>query len=120
MNSTIQQRRAILDGLRQRTTLATAEFYQKAGVTAAVVSPRFAVVPRGNNLFGVIDRRTGIERAQVAGHLNACRSAQGFESVTHFNQAVPITVANFARWMTRWALVCVAVISLFAFMGATR
>jgi hypothetical protein len=120
MNPTIQQRRAILDGLRQRATLATAEFYQKAGITAAVVSPRFTVVPHGNNLFGVVDRQTGTERAEVAGHMNACRSAQGFESAAHFALAAHITVGNVARWMTRWALVFVAVLSVFAFMGATR
>lgn len=122
MNPTIQQRRAILDGLRQRATLATAEFYQKAGIAAVVVSPRFTVVPHGNNLFGVVDRQTGTERAEVAGHMNACRSAQGFESTTHFDfaQTAYITVANVTRWMTRWALVFVVVLSIFAFMGATR
>ena len=120
MNPTIQQRRAILDGLRQRAILATAEFYQKAAITEAVVSQRFAVVPHGNNRFGVVDRQTGTERAEVVGHMNACRSAQGFESTAHFTQAAHITVANVARWMTRWALVFVAVLSVFAFMGATR
>lgn len=120
MNPTIQQRRAILDGLRQRATLATAEFYQKAGVTQSVVSPRFAVVPHGNNLFGVVDRQTGTERTEVAGHMNACRSAQGFESAALFKHAAHITVVNVARWMMRWALVFVAVLSVFAFMGATR
>lgn len=116
MNPTIQQRRAILDGLRQRATFATAEFYQKAGIAAVVVSPRFTVVPHGNNLFGVVDRQTGTERAEVAGHMNACRSAQGYESAAHLAQAVQITVANVARLMTRWTLVFVAVLSVFAFM----
>jgi hypothetical protein len=120
MNPTIQQRRAILDGLRQRATLATAEFYQKAGITAVVVSPRFAVVPHGNNLFGVVDRQTGTEHAEVAGHMNACRSAQRFERAAHFAQAAHISVAKVARRMTRWALVFVAVLSVFAFMGAAR
>jgi hypothetical protein len=120
MNPTIQQRRAILEGLRQRATLATAEFYQKAGITAAVVSPRFAVVPHGNNLFGVVDRQTGTERAEVAGHMNACRSAQDFESAARFTQAAHITVGNVALWLTRWSLVYVVVLSVFAFMGATR
>ncbi len=116
MNPTIQQRRAILDGLRQRATLATAEFYEKAGVTAAVVAPRFTVVPHGNNLFGVVDRQTGTEHAEVAGHMNACRSAQSFESATQFTQAAQITVANVARWMSRCALAFAAVLSVFAFM----
>jgi hypothetical protein len=120
MNPTIQQRRAILDGLRQRATLATAEFYHRAGITTAVASPRFAVVPHGNNLFGVVDRQTGTERAEVAGHMNACRSAEGFESAARFSQAAYITIANVARWITRFALVFVAVLSVFAFMGVTR
>lgn len=120
MNHTLQQRRAILDGLRQRTTLATADFYQKVGITAPAMSPRFTVVPHGNNLFGVVDRQTGTERAEIAGHMNACQSAQGFENAAHFTQAAHITVANVARWMARWALVFVAVLTAFAFMGATR
>lgn len=119
MNQTLQQRRAILDGLRQRATLATAEFYQKVGIAAPAMSPRFTVVPHGNNLFGVVDRQTGTERAEVAGHMNACRSAQGFESTAQFTRAAQITVANLARWMMRWALVLVATLCVFAFMGAT-
>lgn len=120
MNQTLQQRRAILDGLRKRATMATAEFYQKVGITAAVMSPRFTVVPHGNNLFGVVDRQTGTERAEVAGHMNACKSAQDFESAAHFTQAAHLTAANVARWMTRWMLVFAAVLSVFAFMGASR
>ena len=120
MNPTIQQRRAILDGLRQRATLATAEFYKKAGIAATVVIPRFAVVPHGNNLFAVVDRQTGTKRAEVVGHMNACRSAQSFERAAHFTHAAHITVANVAHWMTRWSLVFVAVLSAFAFIGATR
>jgi hypothetical protein len=120
MNQTIQQRRAVLDGLRKRATMATAEFYQKAGITAAVIAPRFTVVPHGNNLFGVVDRQTGTERAEVAGHLNACRSAQDFENTARFTRAAHLTVTNVARWMTRWSLVFVAVLAVFAFTGATR
>jgi hypothetical protein len=120
MNHTIQQRRAILDGLRQRATLATAEFYQKAGINAVAESPRFTVVPHGNNLFGVVDRQTGTERAEVAGHMNACRSAQGFERSAQFTQAAHLTFANVARWMTRWSLVFVVVLCVFAFIGASR
>lgn len=120
MNQTLLQRRAILDGLRQRATLATAEFYQKVGITSPAMSPRFTVVPRGNNLFGVVDRQTGTERAEVAGHINACKSAQDFESVAHFTQAAHLTAANVARWMTRWMLVFAAVLFVFAFMGVSR
>lgn len=120
MNPTIQQSRAILDGLRQRAALASAEFYQKAGITAAVVSPRFTVVPHGNNLFGVVDRQTGTERAEIAGHLNACRSAQDFESEARLIKNTKITVAYVARLMTRWALVSAVMLAGFALMGVTR
>ncbi|MBP5969921.1 hypothetical protein [Pseudomonas iridis] len=120
MNHTIQHRRAILDGLRQRATLATADFYKKVGITAPATSLRFTVVPHGNNLFGVVDRKTGTERAEIAGHMNACRSAQGFESAAYFTQAAHLTAANVARWMTRWMLVFAVVLAVFAFMGATR
>lgn len=120
MNHTLQQRRAILDGLRQRATLATAEFHQKVGITTPAMSPRFTVVPHGNNLFGVVDRKTGTERAEIAGHMNACRSAQGFESTAHFTQAAHLTAANLARWMSRWVLVFAVVLGVFALMGMSR
>ncbi len=116
MNHTIQQRRAILDGLRKRATMATAEFYQKVGITAAVISPRFTVVPHGNNLFGVVDRKTGTERAEVVGHMNACQSAQSFESAARFTQAAHLSIANIARWTLVFAVVLFA----FVFMGVSR
>ncbi|WCM49018.1 hypothetical protein OH720_18600 [Pseudomonas sp. WJP1] len=120
MNQTLQQRRAILDGLRQRATLATAEFYQKVGITSPAIPVRFTVVPHGNNLFGVVDRQTGTERAEVAGHMNACRSAQAFENAAHFTQAAHLTATNMASWMTRWTLVFAVVLFVFAFMGMSR
>ena len=120
MNHTLQQRRAILDGLRQRATLATAEFHQKVGITAPAMSPRFTVVPHGNNLFGVVDRKTGTERAEVAGHMNACRSAQWFENTAHFTQAAHLTASNVARWMTRWTIAFAVLLSLFALLGASQ
>ena len=120
MNQTLQQSRAILDGLRQRATLATADFYQLAGITAPVSTPRFTVVPHGNNLFGIVDRQTGTERAEVAGHMNACRSAQGFENTAHFTQAAHLTAANVARWMTRWTIAFAVLLSLFALLGASQ
>lgn len=120
MNPTIQQRRAILDGLRQRATLATAEFYKKAGIAATVVIPRFAVVPHGNNVFRVVDRQTGTERAEVVGHMNACRAAQDFENAARFTQSARLTVANVIRWITHWTFVFIVVLLGFAFMGASR
>lgn len=111
MNQTIQQRRAILDGLRHRTAVATAEFNAK---------PRFVVIPHSNNLFGVVDRQTGVERAEVAGHNSACHAAQSFENVADFTQAAQLTVGNVARGMLRWTAVFAAVLVAFAFYGAQQ
>ena len=59
MHPSISQHRAILDGLRDRTRLVTAEFYQKPNITAPAWAPRFIVKPKGNNIFEVIERVTG-------------------------------------------------------------
>jgi hypothetical protein len=120
MNPKIQQRRTVLNGLRNRATMATAEFYQKAGINASTMSLRFTVVPHGNNLFGVVDRQTGTVRSKVVGHMNACKSAQDFESTARFNQAANLIVANVGRWMPRWAFVFVVMLSVFTFMGVSR
>lgn len=111
MNQSIQQRRAILDGLRQRAHSARAEFDAK---------PRFAVIPRGHNLFSVVDRHTGAERVEIAGHLNACQSAQKLEDAAQFTQAAQLTAGNVARWMTRWAMGFCLVLAAFAFYGAQQ
>lgn len=108
MNQTIQQRRDILNGLRERANQARAEFNAK---------PRFVVVPHQNNLFGVVDRHTGVERAEVAGHNSACQAAQSFENVADFTQAAQVTVGNVARWMFRWTAVLGLTLAAFAFYG---
>ncbi|MDH0745256.1 hypothetical protein N5D61_02720 [Pseudomonas sp. GD03842] len=108
MNQTIQQKRAVLDVLRQRTKQATAEFNAK---------PRFVVVPHQNNLFGVLDRQTGVERAEVAGHNSACRAAQSFENVADFTQAAQVTVGNFARLTLRWTAVFITILLAFIALG---
>ena len=59
MHPTFTQRRAILDGLRERTRQATADFYQKPNVIAPPLAPRFIVKPTGSNTFEVIERATG-------------------------------------------------------------
>ncbi|RAU43466.1 MULTISPECIES: hypothetical protein [unclassified Pseudomonas] len=108
MNQTIQQKRAVLDVLRQRAKQATAEFNAK---------PRFVVVPHQNNLFGVLDRKTGVECAEVAGHNSACQAAQSFENVADFTQAAQINVGNCARLMLRWIAVVSLVTLGFVAMG---
>lgn len=109
MHQTIQQKRAILDVLRQRAQIARDEFNAK---------PRFVVVPHQNNLFGVVDRQTGVERAEVAGHNSACQAAQSFENVADFSHAAQLTAGNVARWMFRWTVVLGLTLAAFAFYGA--
>src|SRR4051812_22361629 len=111
MNQTIQQKRAILDVLRQRAADATAEFNSK---------PRYVVVPHQNNLFGVVDRQTGVERAEVAGHNSACQAAQSFENVADFAQAAQVTVGNIARWTIRWTVVLGLTLAAFTFYGMSQ
>jgi Tfp pilus assembly protein PilV len=111
MHQTIQQKRAILDVLRQRAQQATADFNAK---------PRFVVIPHQNNLFGVLDTKTGVERAEVAGHNSACHAAQSFENVASFNQAAQVTVGNYARLMLRWTLCFAVLLAVFAFIGVQR
>lgn len=108
MNQTISQARAVHEALRQRAKQATAEFNAK---------PRFVVVPHQNNLFGVLDRKTGVERAEVAGHNSACHAAQSFENVADFTQAAQVTVGNYARLMLRWITVFSLVTLGFVAMG---
>jgi hypothetical protein len=108
MNQTISQMRAVHEALRQRTQQATAEFNAK---------PRFAVIPHGNNLFGVLDRKTGAERVEVAGHLNACRSAQQLENTASFVREAQIGVGGFARWMLCWTAAFSVILAVFVVMG---
>jgi hypothetical protein len=107
MNQTIFQRRAILDGLRERTTLATSEFYQKVGIDEPVRPVRYNVVPRGDNVFAVVDRSTGQMKVSCSGHSCACQLAQDLE-----DSFVPApaarkrsTVSNFAAHMMLWTLI---------------
>lgn len=109
MHQSIQQKRAILDVLRQRATQVTAETHAKL---------RYTVVPHGNNLFGVVDRETGVERIEVAGHMQACQSAQKLEDEAGFTEAAQLTASNMARWMLRWTAVFCLMIAAFAFFGA--
>lgn len=117
MNQTIRQMRIVQDALRQRVTMATAEFYSKTGITAEAISPRFNVIPHGNNLFGVVDSQTGVERAEVAGHNSACQAAQSFENVADFATAAQLTVGNIARWTIRWTVALGLTLAAFAFYG---
>ncbi|KPZ11931.1 hypothetical protein ALO94_200501 [Pseudomonas syringae pv. spinaceae] len=111
MHHSISQRRAILEGLRQRCNLSTAEFYDKVGRKNPAALPRFTVVPNGNNEFGIIERSTGNVRGVHRGHSAACRAAEQLE-------AKPVRKRSFASHMLRWTAAFATAFALFALYGA--
>lgn len=113
MHSSFAKRCAILEGLRERARLATAEFYQKPGVSPPSLAPLFIVKPVGGNNFQVLDRATGKIVAQRFGHNNATGHARALEAETkHFS------VKQFGRAMSVWALRIGAILTVFAFLGS--
>ena len=113
MHQTISQRRAILEGLRQRCSLSTAEFYDKVGRINPAPPHRFNVIPNGNNWFGIVERESGIVHHVCSGHSAACKMAQKLET------APPAKAkAGFATYMLRWTVTFCLVLALFAFYGA--
>ncbi|GFM89379.1 hypothetical protein PSCICO_47780 [Pseudomonas cichorii] len=113
MHQTISQRRAILEGLRQRCTLSTAEFYDKTGRFNPATLPRFNVVPAGGNQFGIVERSTGVVKEVCTGHNAACKTAQHLEQVPAQKPK-----ASFAVLMLRWTAILCVIIALFAFYGS--
>ncbi len=111
MNQTISQRRAILEGLRQRCTLSTAEFYDKVGRFNPATLPRFTVIPNGNNEFGIVERSTGVVRGVHQGHGAACKVAAQLE-------AQPGRKRSFASYMLLWTSAIATGLALFALYGA--
>lgn len=112
MHHSISQRRAILEGLRQRCNLSTAEFYDKVGRKNPAALPRFTVVPNGNNEFGIVERSTGSVRGVHRGHSAACRAAEQLE-------AKPVRKRSFASHMLRWTAAFATGFALFALYGAS-
>ncbi|GFZ63696.1 hypothetical protein PSE10B_02180 [Pseudomonas amygdali pv. eriobotryae] len=112
MHQTINQRRAILEGLRQRCTLSTAEFYDKVGRKNPAALPRFTVVPNGNNEFGIVERSSGTVRGVLRGHSAACRAAEQME-------AQPVRQPSIATHMLRWTAAIATGFVLFALYGAS-
>lgn len=120
MNQTIKQSQAIYQGLRDRCTLSTAEFYSKVGRINPASAPRFQVVPCGNNEFSVVDRETDQTKAVCTGVDKAVRFAK------HRDEA-PVAVQKqqqvqkpdrFATWMLRWTCAIAFCLGMFAFFGA--
>ncbi|WP_122386805.1 hypothetical protein [Pseudomonas syringae group genomosp. 7] len=112
MHRTISQRRATLEGLRQRCTLSTAEFYDKVGRLNPAALPRFTVVPNGNNEFGIVERSTGVVHAVHRGHGTACKAAAQLE-------AKPVRQPSLALHMLRWTAAIATSLALFALYGAS-
>ena len=115
MHQTIRQRLVILEGLRQRCTLSTAEFYDKVGRINPAPLHRFNVIPNGNNQFGIVERKSGIVHQVCTGHSAACKEAQRLETTP--TEKAP---AGFATLMLRWSLTFCAILTLFAFFGAKQ
>ena len=99
MHPSIAQRRAILEGLRERTRQATAEFFQKPGVISPPLAPLIIVRPSGNNNFTLINRSTGLVVAERFGHDHATSYARELEAKSkHFG------IKHFGRALSIWTL----------------
>ena len=113
MHQSISQRRAILDGLRERTRQATAEFYQKPGVQPPPLAPLIIVRPSGNNTFSLINRATGMVVAERFGHNNATAHARSLEAkAEHFN------IKQFGKFLSSWTLRFGITLTVFAFFSS--
>lgn len=113
MHPFISQRRAILEGLRERARLATAEFYQKPNTIAPTLAPRFIVKPSGNNTFEVIERATGKFITERFGHNNATSHARDLEA-----EVVQFSIKLFGKALRNWALRIGAILTMFVFFGS--
>ncbi|MGV8917795.1 MAG: hypothetical protein ACOH2R_08350 [Pseudomonas sp.] len=114
MHQTIFQKRIILAGLRQRSNLATAEFYSKVGIQEPVHPVRFNVLPLGNNMFGVINRSTGEAMGSRVGHLDACDYARKLEATPAPVARQRSAMGNLAVNMLGWVLILSVVLVAFA------
>ena len=121
MHQTISQRRAILEGLRQRAELATSEFYAIIQKDEPVRAFRYMVEPRGNNLFSIVDRDSGKPAGLRTGIQEACEFAQQLEEMPPVVER-PASKASMvqlvARRMTTWTLSVTGGLFAFAFFGS--
>lgn len=79
MHHSIQSRRDIVDGLRQRSRLATIELYRLIGRPEPVVAFRMVVKPAGRDFFHVVDSQTGKVVGFRQDHNEACALARSLE-----------------------------------------
>ena len=113
MHTSFAQRVTALEGLRARTRQATAEFYQKPGISPPPLAPLFIVKPIGGNNFEVLERSTGKIVAQRFGHNNATGHARVLEA-----KAKQFDIKQFGRALSIWALRIAAILTAFAFFGS--
>ena len=113
MHPSFAQRVTALEGLRERTRQATAEFYQKPGVMPPPLAPLIIVRPSGNNTFSLINRATGEIMGERFGHNNDTSHARELEAdIKRFS------VKQFGRHLRDWALRISAILFLFVFFGS--
>ena len=110
MTPPISERISRLEGLRRLTRKATAEFYQKPGMT-----DRFRVKASGFNCFEVVERTTGkvVTPTPCFGYGNAYRQRQELEAKT-----TRFSIKEFGKVMRNWALRVGAILTVFAFLGS--
>ena len=110
MHPSIAQRVTALEGLRKLARKATAEFYQKPGVT-----DRFKVKASGFNCFEVVERETGkvVSSTPCFGYGNAYRQREELEA-----SAGKFNVNQFGRFLRDWALRISLILAVFAFFGS--
>ena len=113
MHISFAKRCAILEGLRERTRQATAEFYQKPGVQPPPLAPMIIVRPSGNNTFSLINRATGMVVAERFGHNNATAHARQLEE-----KAAQFNVKQFGKILSSWTLRFGITLTVFAFFGS--
>ena len=118
MNQTIRQKQAVLQVLRDRLSMSTAEMYQKIGREVPVSTLRFNVVPRGGNTFEIIERSTGTAKGERFGHDSACLLTQQLESNADYFDAKCTALKAFARKLLRWTAGSALLLTLFAYYGA--
>ena len=80
MHPDIQMRRDIVDGLHQRSRIATSEFYRLIGRPEPVVAFRMVVKPAGRDFFHVVDSQTDKVMGFHRNHNDACALARRLET----------------------------------------
>lgn len=77
-----QMRRDIVDGLHQRSRIATANFYRLIGRSEPLTPFRMVVKPAGRDFFHVVDIRTDRVMGFRRDHNEACALARQLEGGT--------------------------------------